>query len=349
MDERCSFDRIIGQSAPMRQVYGRVAKVVGSDVTVLIHGESGTGKELLAEAIHHNSHRSAAPFVKLNCVAIPDGLLESELFGHERGAFTGAVAQRKGKFELAHTGTLFLDEIGDMAPGTQAKMLRVLQEREIERVGGNETLAVDVRIIAATNRDLAEAVARGTFREDLYYRLNEFPICLPSLAERRDDIPLLVSHFVALFARQEGKPVRGFSDEALRVLLHYDWPGNIRQLRGVVRSAVLLAEDEVVGAECLPPELRTYQPQAPDDVEIEAGQSIDDVLERIERRIICDALQRAGGVQAQAARLLGCTDRSLWHRVKKLDIDVDSFKPAPARADAPAQAHTQAETAGVAH
>ncbi len=333
--ERCSFANIIGESPPMRRVFERVAKVVGSDVTVLIYGGSGTGKELLAEAIHHNSRRRERPFVKFNCVAIPDGLLESELFGHERGAFTGAVAQRKGRFELAHTGTIFLDEIGDMAPGTQAKMLRVLQEREFERVGGSETVPVDVRIIAATNRDLAEAVRDGDFREDLYYRLNEFPICLPPLAERRHDVPLLVAHFVAQFAREEGKPVRGFSDDALRTLLAYDWPGNIRQLRGVVRSAVLLAEDPVIGSECLPPELLTYQPQVPDDVEIEAGETIDDVLERIERRLICDALERAGGVQAQAARLLGCSDRSLWHRVKKLAIDVDAFKPVPARAAPP--------------
>jgi len=268
-------------------------------------------------------------------VAIPDGLLESELFGHERGAFTGAVEQRKGKFELAHTGPIFLDEIGDMAPSTQAKMLRVLQERQFERVGGSETVPVDVRVIAATHHDLSRAVQDGSFREDLYYRLNEFAIRLPALAERREDIPLLVSHFVARFARTEGKRIRGFTDEALRVLMSYHWPGNVRELQAVVRSAILLAEDEIMGVACLPTELTTYIPQVPDDVAIEPGETIDDAIDRVEQQLICDALERAGGVQAQAARLLGCTDRSLWHRVKKHGIDIDSFKPLPARAPAP--------------
>ena len=343
VERRCSFGNIIGESAPMRGVFRRVEKVVNSNATVLVQGKSGTGKELIAEAIHHGGRRREGPFVQLNCVAIPDGLLESELFGHERGAFTGAVEQRKGCFELAHTGTLFLDEIGDMAPGTQAKMLRVLQERKFQRVGGSETVPVDVRIIAATNVDLARAVEEGTFREDLFYRLNEFLICLPALVERRDDIPLLVAHFVAEFAREEDKAVSGFTDEALRLLTCYDWPGNVRQLRHTVRGAVLLAEDEIMGVECLPTEVRTYQPRVPDDLTPQPGESLEDILRRVQRKLICDALEYTGGVQTRAADLLAISDRSFWHRVKKLGIDVDEFKPVPTRATAPAEARTPDE------
>ena len=328
IDERFSFDSIIGQSDPMRGIFRRAEKVVATDVTVLVYGESGTGKELIAQAIHQGSTRRDRPFIKLNCVAIPDTLLESELFGHERGAFTGAVAQKKGKFELANTGTIFLDEIGDMSLTTQAKILRVLQEREFERVGGTETVPVDVRIIAATNRNLADAVEEGTFREDLYYRLNVFAIQMPALAERKSDIPLLVGHFVAEAAREQGKPVTGFSDEALRYLVSYGWPGNVRELENLVQSAVVLAEGPVMGQECLPPHLLTYRPRLLEEPTVEEGRSLDDTLEAIERKLILGALQRTGGVQTRAARLLGITERSLWHRVKKLGIDVDALKEA---------------------
>ena len=348
VDERCSFGNIVGQSAPMRAVFRRIEKVVRSNVTVLICGETGTGKELVAAAIHHNSHRREGPFVQLNCVAIPDALLESELFGHERGAFTGAVDQRRGKFELAHKGTIFLDEIGDMATGTQAKMLRVLQEREFERVGGSETVPVDVRIIAATNRDLARAVEDGSFREDLYFRLNVLAIRLPALRERKDDIHLLVAHFVAEFAREEDKAVRGFTDEAIRCLVAYDWPGNVRQLRGIVHSAVVLADTDVMGTDCLPPDLLTYQPRVPDDLSIQPGQNLDGVLDGLEHRIICDTLERTGGVQSTAARLLGVTDRSLWHRVKKHHIDIDEFKPLSSRAQPAPQEPSLEEPVGSA-
>ena len=328
IDERFSFDSIIGQSDCMRGIFRRAEKVVATDVTVMIYGESGTGKELIAQAIHQGSARRDRPFIKLNCVAIPDTLLESELFGHERGAFTGAVAQKKGKFELANTGTIFLDEIGDMSLATQAKILRVLQEREFERVGGSETVPVDVRIIAATNRNLADAVEEGTFREDLYYRLNVFAIQMPALAERKSDIPLLVDHFVAETAREQRKHVSGFSGEALRYLVSYQWPGNVRELQNLVQSAVVLAEGPVMGQECLPPHLLTYQPRLPDEPAVEEGRSLDDTLEIIERKLILGALQRTGGVQTRAARLLGITERSLWHRIKKLGIDVDALKEA---------------------
>jgi len=326
LDTKLAFENIVGDSGPMRAVFNLVNKVVATDVTVLICGQSGTGKELIAQSIHHNSTRRDKPFVKLNCVAIPDTLLESELFGHERGAFTGAVAQKKGKFELANTGTIFLDEIGDMSLTTQAKILRVLQEREFERVGGTDTVPIDVRIIAATNKDLAKAVDDGLFREDLYYRLNVFAIQMPSLAQRKDDIALLIDYFVRQDAHDQGKTIRGFSAEAMGTLLAYDWPGNVRELRNYVERAVVMAESDIMGTDCLPPSLLTYQPRLSDEPAIEPGHTLDETLETIERKLIRGALQRTGGVQTRAAKLLGITERSLWHRVKKLAIDVDDIK-----------------------
>ena len=328
LDTRLAFQNIIGDSGPMRAVFHLVNKVVATDVTVLICGQSGTGKELIAQSIHHNSARRDRPFVKLNCVAIPDTLLESELFGHEKGAFTGAIAQKKGKFELANTGTIFLDEIGDMSLATQAKILRVLQEREFERVGGTDTVPIDVRIIAATNKNLARAVEDGSFREDLYYRLNVFAIHMPALAERKGDIPLLIAHFVEQNARDLGKNIRGFSAEAMGALLAYDWPGSVRELENHVQRAAVMAEGDVMDTDCLPPHLLTYQPRVPDEPAIEPGRSLDEALEDIERKLLRGALQRTGGVQTRAARLLGITERSLWHRIKKLAIDVTDIKEA---------------------
>ena len=328
LDTRLAFQNIIGDSGPMRAVFHLVNKVVATDVTVLICGQSGTGKELIAQSIHHNSARRDRPFVKLNCVAIPDTLLESELFGHEKGAFTGAIAQKKGKFELANTGTIFLDEIGDMSLATQAKILRVLQEREFERVGGTDTVPIDVRIIAATNKNLARAVEDGSFREDLYYRLNVFAIHMPALAERKGDIPLLIAHFVEQNARDLGKNIRGFSAEAMGALLAYDWPGSVRELENHVQRAAVMAEGDVMDTDCLPPHLLTYQPRVPDEPAIEPGRSLDEALEDIERKLLRGALQRTGGVQTRAAKLLGITERSLWHRIKKLAIDVTDIKEA---------------------
>ncbi|MFP4056182.1 MAG: sigma-54-dependent transcriptional regulator [Candidatus Brocadiia bacterium] len=326
LDSRLALDNIVGHSGPMRAVFNLVGKVVETDVTVLLRGESGTGKELIAQAIHHNSPRRDQAFVKLNCVAIPETLLESELFGHEKGSFTGAVASKPGKFELANHGTIFLDEIGDMTLATQAKILRVLQERECERVGGSQTIKIDVRIIAATNKDLAKAVEEGSFREDLYYRLNVFAINLPPLRQRKDDIPPLIDHFVATTARQLGKQVSGFSGEAMDLLLAYDWPGNVRELENYVQRAVVMTEEPVMDTSCLPAHVLTFEPRLDEEPELEPGRSLDDTLEDAERKLIRAALRRTGGVQTRAAKLLGITERSLWHRIKKLAIDVETIK-----------------------
>jgi DNA-binding NtrC family response regulator len=328
LDNRLQIDNIIGDSAPMRDIFHLVNKVVATDVTVLIRGESGTGKELIAEAVHRNSPRRDRPFVKLNCVAIPETLLESELFGHEKGAFTGAAARKHGKFEQANTGTIFLDEIGDMTLATQAKILRVLQEREFDRVGGSETVKVDVRIIAATNKDLAHAVEEGSFRKDLYFRLDVFSITLPPLRERSEDIPVLIDHFVARAARKLGKPLEGFSAEATNVFLAHNWPGNVRELEHLVERAAVLADSPIMGTDCLPAQLLTFEGQPPEEPTIPPGQSLDDTLIDVERKLIRTALRHTGGVQTRAADLLGITERSLWHRVKKLDIDVAEIKDA---------------------
>jgi len=328
LDTRLQFRNIIGRSGPMRAVFNLVSKVVATDVTVLIYGESGTGKELIAQAIHHSSARRDRAFVKLNCVAIPETLLESELFGHEKGSFTGAIARKPGKFEQANTGTIFLDEIGDMSLATQAKILRVLQEREFERVGGAETIKIDVRIIAATNKNLAKAVEDGSFREDLYYRLNVFSIHLPPLRERKEDIPLLIDHFVGTSACELDKKVSGFAAEPMRLLLAYDWPGNVRELENYVQRAVVMAESEVIGLECLPPHVLTFEERLPDEPSLEPGRSLDASLEDIERKLIRAALRKTGGVQTRAAKLLSITERSLWHRIKKLAIDVSDIKEA---------------------
>ena len=328
LDSRLQVGNMVGESPAMQGVFNLVSKVVPTDATVLISGQSGTGKELIAEAIHHNGPRRDQPFVKLNCTAIPDTLLESELFGHEQGAFTGATRRKLGKFELASGGTIFLDEIGDMSLATQAKILRVLQEREIDRVGGTEPIKVDVRIVAATNKDLAKAVEEGAFREDLYFRLDVFSIHLPSLRERLEDLPPLVERCVARFARKLGKDLKGFSPEAMNFLLAHDWPGNVRELENVVERAAVLAEEPVMGPDCLPSHLVSLEPRVPDVPTLIPGRALDDTLTEIEHRLIRDALRRTGGIQTRAARLLGISERSLWHRVRKLGIDVGDIKDA---------------------
>lgn len=320
LGDRYDLGRLIGKSRAMREVFELLRKVTEMDSTVLITGESGTGKELIAEALHYNSRRRSKPLVKLNCAAIPDDLLESELFGYEKGAFTGAVARKPGKFETAHGGTILLDEIADMPLNTQAKILRVIQEREFERLGSNEKVRVDVRIIASTNRDLAEAVREGKFREDLYFRLNVVPINIPPLRKRKEDIPLLVDYFLEEMRARLSRKISGVSREAMQALVAYDWPGNVRELRNYIERASILAEGETIELEHLPPQL--VRSAGAD----EKGGTLDAMLDRVEREAIIEALERAGGVQALAAKLLGITERSMWHRVKKHGIDVEKFK-----------------------
>jgi transcriptional regulator with GAF, ATPase, and Fis domain len=316
------FPGIVGHSRIMREIFGQVMKVAPTDSTVLIMGESGTGKELIATGVYEHSLRRGKPFVKINCVAIPESLLESELFGHEKGAFTGAVSQKIGKFEVANGGTLFLDEIGDMTLATQAKILRVIQEKELERVGGTATIKVDVRFIIATNKNLAEMVKQGLFREDLYYRINVFSVFLPPLRERKEDIPQLIEYFLD----KRHKPIK-LSAEATQIIAGYSWPGNVRELMNTIERATVLTETGLIEPGNLPANVtgfmkdRIFQDQdSPDSL------TIDKRLDEIEKGLIIEALTRSGGVQVKAAELLGINQRSLWHRIKKYNIDTESFK-----------------------
>ena len=327
------FEEIVGESEPLVQVLQMAQRAAPTDLTVLIEGESGTGKEVLARAIHRLSVRRDGPMIPVNAAAIPEGLLESELFGHERGAFTGAIRARAGRFELAREGTLFLDEIGDMPLSVQVKILRALQERQIERVGGVKSLAVDVRIVAATNQNLDGMVAAGTFRADLFYRLQGVRLRLPPLRERTGDLPLLISHLLEGAARRLRRATVTLSPAALRCLWTYAWPGNIRELQHVLEAAMVLS-DGVILPEHLPPSVRSSA-AAPAGAVLPLaapGGSLDQTLADWERRMILDALAKAGGIQARAAKLLGISERSLWYRVKKLKIPVrgaeDETKPA---------------------
>ncbi|MBI4635652.1 MAG: sigma-54-dependent Fis family transcriptional regulator [Candidatus Rokubacteria bacterium] len=315
--ERHRVEGIIGESGRMQEVLSLVRRVAGSDATVLIRGESGTGKELIAKAIHYASPRAGGPLVRVNCAALPETLLESELFGHEKGAFTGAHAARRGRFEAAHGGSLFLDEIGDLPLHLQVKLLRVLQEREIERLGSSRPIPVDVRLLAATHRDLEAMVRAGGFRDDLYYRINVVTIALPPLRERREDIPLLLEHFLEKFARRNGKAIRGLTREARDALLRYDYPGNVRELENLVERAVVLTRDEVVGLGDLP----LVVEESPEEA-LEAT-SLPTVLEGIERRMISEALARAEGVQTRAAEILGISERVLRYKLRKLGLAGD--------------------------
>ncbi len=323
------LEGLIGQSEGLKRVVDMAHRAAPTDLTVLILGESGTGKEVLARAIHRLSPRKDGPFVPVNCAAIPEGLLESELFGHERGAFTGAVRARPGRFELAKEGTLFLDEIGDMPLPMQAKILRVLQEREFERVGGTRTMTADVRVIAATHRDLDAAEAQGTFRQDLFYRLQGVAMHLPPLRERIDDLPLLAGHLLERAAKRLNRQPAMLSPEALRCLWTYAWPGNVRELQHVLEGAMVLS-DGVINPEHLPPAVqRGAQARPAAETAPAPTGSLDEALEEWERRMILDALQRTQGVQARAAKILGVSERSLWYRVKKLGIQVRTSDDTP--------------------
>ncbi|MCA1905011.1 MAG: sigma-54 dependent transcriptional regulator [Desulfarculus sp.] len=312
------FGSIVGDSRPMRQIFELVEKVAATKATVLITGESGTGKELIARAIHQRSPRAEEPFVPVNCMALSETLLESELFGHEKGAFTGAVGRRKGRFELADKGTLFLDEVGEIAPSLQVKLLRVLQERTFERVGGNQPLSVDVRIVAATNRDLAQAVAAGQFREDLFYRLNVVRLELPPLRERKEDLPALVAHFVRRYAAEVGRNPPGVSPEAMQLIYDYAWPGNVRELENALERAVIMSGAEIrpqdLPLEVRPAAAEVGAPGLPQDM------TINEAVEDLERRMILRALEQAGGVAAHAAEALGLTKSNLAYKMKKYGL-----------------------------
>ena len=318
---RYHFENLIGKSRPMQEVFGLIDQVAGSRSTVMVYGKSGTGKELVAKAVHYNSQRSTKNFVAVNCAAIPAELLESELFGHEKGSFTGAIATKVGKFELATGGTLFLDEVGSMRLDLQAKILRALQEREVERVGGSRTIKIDVRVIAATNRDLKKAVEEGTFREDLYYRLNVVPITLPPLRQRREDIPLLVEHFIGKYDREFARKVKGFSAGATAALYHYDWPGNVRELENVIERAVALAQsDETISLRELPLEISILGGDVIEDIQ-KAGLSLREARSHFERQYILNILERVQWNQTEAARVLGLHRNTLAWKLQRLRID----------------------------
>jgi two-component system, NtrC family, response regulator PilR len=320
------FSNIIGTSSPMMAVFQLVETIAPTSSTVLITGESGTGKELVARAIHVNSPRRDRPFVAVNCGALSETLLDSELFGHMRGAFTGADSNKKGLIEVAEKGTIFLDEIGEMSPVVQVKLLRVLQERKFRRLGGTEEIDADIRILAATNRDLSKMVADGTFREDLFYRINVIPLRLPSLRERLEDVPMLAEHFVARFAEQMGKPITGISGAALARLKLYGWPGNIRELENAMERAVALEQSPTILTESLPEQLAgaaketELQPTAAPDAFPDAGFDLERHVQDIEREYIAEALRRAGGVKVKAAELLGMSFRSFRYYTKKYNL-----------------------------
>jgi Nif-specific regulatory protein len=319
--ERYDFSNIIGTSGPTRQMYEQVAQVAQTNTTVLIRGESGTGKELIAHAIHYNSLRAKKPFVKVSCAALPDTLIESELFGYEKGAFTGANARKKGRFEMAEGGTLFLDEIGDVNLSTQVKLLRVLQEREFERLGGTDTVKVNVRLIAATNKDMERGIAEGKFREDLYYRLNVFTIFVPPLRDRKADLLLLADHFLEKFSREHGKVIKRISTPAIDMLMSYHWPGNVRELENALERAVLVCEGQVIHGHHLPPSLQTADASG-----TVTRVSLRDAVAAFERDLIQDALKTTRGNRAKAARLLDTTERILNYKVRSYGIDARRFK-----------------------
>ena len=312
------FDDLIGGSEQMTAVFRTVQKVARTDSTVFIAGESGTGKELVARAIHAHSRRAAGPFIKVNCGALTETLLESELFGHEKGAFTGAIKAKMGRFELADGGTLFLDEAGDVSPAMQVKLLRALQEQEFERVGGEATVKVDVRVVSATNKDLDAEVAAGRFRQDLYYRLHIIPIALPPLRARREDIPLLCAHFVAKLGPKTNPRVRAVSDAALGRIMAYHWPGNVRELENVIEQALVFAEGEQIAVSALPAFLQG--PADPDKLEVPEQMSLPDILDDLERQLILKAYRKANGVKTETARLLGIKTSALYYKLEKYGI-----------------------------
>jgi Nif-specific regulatory protein len=336
LKRKYDFEGLIGDSVKMQKVYEIMEKVADTDSTILITGRSGTGKELVAKTIHFNSSRSEKPFVPLNCAAIPRDLLESELFGHEKGAFTGALVTRVGRFELANEGTLFLDEIGELDPSLQVKLLRVLQEREFERVGGTKTIRVDVRIIAASNRDLEKATRDGKFREDLFYRLNVIPIHIPSLRERTEDIPLLIDHFMRKFSRKRKREPLKFSPEAMGCLLGYPWPGNVREIENLIERLTILVSENTADVPDLPEKFRQMAGKetvkdgftakasvasVKDDDIPDSGINLNAVIDNMEKKLILRALEKTGGVKNKAAELLGLNRTTLIEKMKKKNIE----------------------------
>ncbi len=325
LGDRYSIDNMVGNCNSMRAVYEQIVQVANSAATVLVRGDSGTGKELIARAIHFNSPRKNNALVSVNCAALPENLIESELFGHEKGAFTGAAQQRQGRFELANGGTIFLDEIGDISPAVQVRLLRVLQEKTFERVGGNETITVNVRVVAATSRNLEEGMANGTFREDLYYRLNVFPILLPPLRERKSDIMLLADHFLQKYGKMYSKNMKRISTSAINMMMAYHWPGNVRELENCIERAVLTASDGVVHGFNLPPSLQTSD-ETRTSLLPENGADLRQMVEAYEREILIDALKKHRGNAAAAARYLQTTQRILNYRIKNLDVEPKKYK-----------------------
>ncbi len=311
LEDKFHFKNIVGRSAEMVKIFELIKHIAPYDSSVLIIGESGTGKELIANAIHYNSPRASMPFIKVSCASLSEGIIESELFGHERGAFTGAVTSRKGRFELAHHGTLLLDEVEDIPPSTQIKLLRVLQEGEFEKVGGNKTIRVSIRILAASNRDLQEAVKKGTFREDLYYRLNVVNLRLPPLRERRDDIPFLVNFFIEKYSRKYHMKVKGISQRALKVLVDYEWSGNVRELENTIESILVINSPEVIDLSHLPKGIRDFK-GGPEVIPIRIGTP----LEEVEREILAQTLKATGGNKRKAAQLLGINVRTIHRKME---------------------------------
>ena len=331
------FENIIGDGAAMQAVFDVIQKVKDTDSTILITGESGTGKELVARAIHFSGNRKDKPFIAVHCAAIPSTLLESELFGHEKGAFTGADQRKLGKFELADTGTIFLDEIGEMDPAIQAKMLRVLQEQEINRVGGTKPIKIDVRVLAATNRDLGKDVQEGKFREDLYYRINVVPIHIPPLRERKEDVPLLVNHFFEKYKKELHGKVERFSEEAVKALQNYLWPGNIRELENLIERVMTLSNNKIVELQDL--SLANIQPPSESKQALLRrsggdGVKLEEATQQIERELILDALEKTNWVASQAARLLGTTRRILKYKMDQLGLRKEGLAPEPEKEEA---------------
>jgi len=323
--EHKRFDKIVGASSKMQEVFALIRKVATNDVTVLICGESGTGKELVASAIHYQSYRRKKPFIKVSCVAIPETLLESEMFGHEKGSFTGAYQLKPGKFEMAQEGTLFLDEIGDMPLSLQPKLLRVIQERELERVGGTKTIKVDIRLIAATGKDLAECVKNQTFREDLYFRLNVIPIYLPPLRERRDDIPLILEHFIIYYNQKLGKQITSWDQDFMKAVMDYSWPGNVRELENIIQRAIILSSGDKLTVDLLPPNIHT-EPAMPDlaaiadDFSVPMPERIQAISDKLEEQMIRHALKKANFRRQETADILGISRKSLHNKMEKYNL-----------------------------
>lgn len=319
LSSKKSLNNIVGKGSKMMEIYDQITNVAPTNATVLIQGANGTGKELIADSIHYQSPRRERPLIKVNCAALPENLLESELFGHEKGAFTGAIHQKKGRFELANQGTLFLDEIGEMPVALQAKLLRILQNKEFERVGGEKTIKIDVRVVAATNKNLSKEVELGNFREDLFYRLNVFPIFLPSLIERKTDILLLAEHFLNRYSLENKKSIKRISTPAIDLLMTYHWPGNVRELENSIERAVIVAEMDTIRAKDLPPSLQTTDTKSP---HLTQDWSLPQAVENLEKEMIIEAMKKNHGHQGKAARTLDITERQMGYKIKKYNIKI---------------------------